>query len=336
MSPRNAHAVSKEDRLFSLILALIVSREGLTRAQIFRTVRGYVEAAQTSTPEAIARMFERDKEEIRRLGVVIDTVELTDDAGQTHNMRYRVSQGGYQFPSDVTFSPQEVALLQLAAAAWRKFSLSVDSRHALTKIRSLGISADSSLVGVAPRITAGHRSFASLEAALEGQEVVRFDYLKPGDSFPRERTVAPLALSNWRGHWYLLAWDLDADAERTFLLSRILTDPTKRPNMTHPRSAENYAARLLAELEQLASQNIAIVETVDGSDGHLRLAARYGQHPSSRNVSVNYADLHLLADELSAYSADILSVSPPELATAIENRRERILALHVSGGVSHD
>jgi proteasome accessory factor B len=335
MSPRNSHAVSKEDRLFSLILALIVSREGLTRAQIFRTVRGYVEAVQTSAPDAVARMFERDKDEIRRLGVVIDTVELTDDAGQTHNVRYRVSQGSYQFPADVSFSPREVALLQLAAAAWRKFSLSVDSRHALTKIRSLGISADPSLVGVAPRITAGHRSFAALEAALEGHEVVRFDYLKPGDQSPRVRTVAPLALSNWRGNWYLLAWDLDAQAERTFLLSRILTDPVKRANATHPRSAENYAARLLSELEQLAAQNIAVVETVEGSDAHLRLSARYGQNPASRSVSINFADVHLLADELSAYSTDIVCVSPPELATAIENGRERILALHALGA-GHD
>ncbi len=150
------------------------------------------------------------------MGVVINTFEFAGEEGQTHNVRYAISRDEYELPAEVTFSPTETALLKLASLAWRDASLSADSRHALNKIRSLGVAGDDSLIGIAPRIRTADRAFPILADALEDEAIVTFLYLKPGAVAPEMRSCAPVALGNWRGRWYMLAHDMDVSKERTF------------------------------------------------------------------------------------------------------------------------
>ncbi|MEY4469305.1 MAG: hypothetical protein RLZZ87_629, partial [Actinomycetota bacterium] len=57
----------KSERLVNLTIALLATKRYLTKAEIFRTVAGY-----TGDAEAKDRMFERDKEDLRSLGIVIE------------------------------------------------------------------------------------------------------------------------------------------------------------------------------------------------------------------------------------------------------------------------
>ena len=325
---RSEIRVKKEDRLFSLILALVSSREGLTKTEILKTVRGYSDIFDYSGNTALDKMFERDKDEIRSMGVIIDTLELPEEEGQTHNIRYSISRQNYDFPEGLTFTSDELTLLNVAATAWREASLSNDSRHALTKIKSLGVSANDPLIGVAPHIRTNDRAFAAIEDALENELILTFSYLKPGQSKPEQRTASPLAVLNWGGLWYVLAFDMDVHAERTFLLKRIISAPTRIPQKTHPRSPENYAQRLRNELEDITRKNQASISVRSGSDAQLRLSAKYGQARHETVLTFGYSDLELLADELILFGDQITVISPPALIDSLRSRLELISSHH--------
>jgi proteasome accessory factor B len=324
MSRDGVPKVKKEDRLFSLILALVSSREGLTKNEILKTVRGYSDSFDHKGNSTLEKMFERDKDEIRTMGVIIDTLELPEEEGQTHNVRYSISRSNYDFPPGLVFSSDELTLLNLAAQAWREGSLSTDSRHALTKIKSLGVSASDPLIGVAPTIRINDRAFAAIEDALENEQILTFSYLKPGQLKAQTRTVSPLAMLNWNGLWYVMAYDFDAEAERTFLLQRVVSPPVRLPQKTHPRPSDNYAGRLQDELEVLTTRNSAHIVVVDGSDAQLRLAARYQLDKSSTTFHFGFSDIELLADDLILFGSDIFVIEPPALVTAVKARLELI------------
>ena len=149
-----------EDRLFSLVLALLATEAGLLKAEILSSVRGYAERYDDSGQNAnLERQFERDKDDIRELGIPLETVESPDRPGDNQALRYRIPKGLYDLPDEVRFTPDELALLGLAAEVWREASLSADSQRALTKLRSLGIEPREPVIGYAPRLRAlGHHA----------------------------------------------------------------------------------------------------------------------------------------------------------------------------------
>jgi len=332
--------VRVDERLFSLILALISSRHGLTKEQILSTVYGYApgyasgsSTAATQANASLDRMFERDKDAVREMGVVIETLTPLDDVDDNKNQRYRIAEDAYELPADVGFTPQEMALLELAARAWREGSLSTESRHALTKLRSLGVTADSQILGVAPRIRTNDRAFEAMRSIQAAHGVAVFSYIKPGDTQAHERTAAPLGLTNWQGNWYVLACDLPAVVERTFLLSRIVSDVRKVPNKTHERVVEDFASRLHSELDERAAGAEAVVDVSPQTDAARRLGSRYGQ-PREGRVVIPFADLDLLTDELVEFGSDVLAVSPPELITSIIAKLTLVERQHTVGGLS--
>ncbi len=61
---------ARAERLVNLVLCLLSTRQYLTAERIRATVPGYAEAP---TDEAFFRMFERDKAELRELGIPLET-----------------------------------------------------------------------------------------------------------------------------------------------------------------------------------------------------------------------------------------------------------------------
>ncbi|MEY4102582.1 MAG: hypothetical protein RIR88_716 [Actinomycetota bacterium] len=323
--------VKKEDRLFSLILALSASRDGLTKTEILRSVRGYSERFTFESDPTLDKLFERDKKDLRSMGVVIDTFEFAGEEGETHNVRYAISRDRYEFPKGISFNPSEVALLNMASQAWREASLSVDSRHALNKIRSLGVVADDSLIGIAPRIRTVDAHFSVVADALENNQILTFMYLKPGDQEARLRQVSPLALVNWRDRWYMLAYDFDVEHERTFLLSRIASSPSRVPQQTWSRTDVDYASRLITELNDLALENLAVFSVAPLSVAEGELLSWGAQMQPDGTLILSFADINLLADELVPLLGDVSVMSPPSLLELIRTRLERISLLHSTG-----
>ena len=318
--------VPVEERLFSLVLALLATETGLTKNEILSTVQGYRQRFSPHGDNAsLERQFERDKDDIRELGVPLETVESPEAAGNNQLLRYRIPKGAYDLPQDVVFSPEEITLLGLAATVWREGSLSAESRRALMKLRSLGVEADDPIVGYAPRLRARDTAFEPLSQALERHAIVQFPYLKPGESDSRLRTVAPLALVQHQGRWHLQGIDQDAEASRTFLLSRIV-GPVKVTTRTFRPDGEDFAEKALEDLERIWSENVAEIEVVRGTDAAARLRKRYGDavpisgEGDSFRLTVNFSDVNILADQLASFGPEVLVVSPAELRAAVLER----------------
>ena len=332
-----ASRVPVEERLFSLVLALLATESGLTKNEILSTVQGYRQKYRAGGDNAnLERQFERDKDDIRDLGVPLETLDSPGDAGNNQTLRYRIPRGAYELPSDITFSSDETTLLNLAAMVWREGSLSGESRRALLKLRSLGVTADEPVLGYAPRVRLRDAAFEPLSAALEKHLIVRFLYLKPGEDEAREREVIPLALVQYQGRWHLSAEEVtpasagadSAGARKTYLLRRIV-GPVELGRAAPPRPGD-HAAAALAGLDQVWEQGVAEVDVICDSDAATRLTNRRGTEritvaddAAEARLQLHYVDLNILADELAGFGPEVLVVSPPELRDAVVSRLER-------------
>lgn len=325
--------VPVEERLFSLVLALLATESGLTKAEILSTVQGYRQRYAAGGDNAnLERQFERDKDDIRDLGVPLETIEAPGEAGNNQLLRYRIPRGAYELPADLTFDPDEIALLNLAAMVWREGSISGESRRALLKLRSLGVVADEPLVGYAPRVRLRDPAFEPLSAALDRGLVVRFAYLKPGEESARNREVIPLALVQYQGRWHLSAEEYvdagrTAGDRKTFLLRRIVGPITTGP-VAPPRPGD-HAADTVADLDRLWAASAAIVEVEPGSDADTRLRHRRGtEEVGAAVLRLRYVDADILADELSGFGPEVRVVEPAALRDAVRARLERVVADH--------
>ncbi len=273
--------VPVEERLFSLVLALLATETGLTKNEILSTVQGYRQRYKSGGDNAnLERQFERDKDDIRELGVPLETVDSPGDAGNNQTLRYRIPRGAYELPDDISFSSDETTLLNLAAMVWREGSLSGESRRALLKLRSLGVAADEPVLGYAPRVRLRDAAFDPLNSALERHLIVRFPYLKPGDDEAREREVVPLALVQYQGRWHLSAEETDfgtqkAGEHKMFLLRRIVGSVIAG-RQADVAAEGDQAALALASLEEIWERMVAEVEVSCDTDAATRLANRRG------------------------------------------------------------
>jgi proteasome accessory factor B len=321
--------VAVEERLFSLVLALLATEIGLSKFDILSTVQGYRQSfVQGGNNDNLERKFERDKDDLRDLGIAVEAVDSPGDPGNNQTSRYRIPRSGYGFPADVRFTPEEVSLLGLAGMVWREGSLSGESRRALLKLRSLGATANEPVLGYAPRVNVRDAAFEPLNVALTKNAMVRFQYLKPGQSAARARTVEPLALVQHQGRWYLYGKEPDADRSKTFLLRRIVGAVVQTGTLLEAPSP-GQSARALQELDDIWEAQVAVVTVITGSDADHRLGKRTGtKRTSAGSLSLHYSDLNLVADELASCGPEVMVVSPPELVTAVRERLQRTVTDH--------
>ena len=174
-------------------------------------------------------MFERDKDDLRELGLVIETVDNLD--GETGYVARRDSN---RLPP-ITLDAAEATALGLAARVWQQARLAGAASGALQKLHAAG-----GMPGVTvpeqpgeraqstlePHIPAREAAFEPLMLACRDRRPVVFDYRKSNAVRAERRQVEPWTLECWRGHWYLAGYDRERQAERVFRLSRI-TGPVR-------------------------------------------------------------------------------------------------------------
>ncbi|KTR96804.1 transcriptional regulator [Microbacterium testaceum] len=325
--PATTSRSAPEERLVNLVVALMATEQGLTKETILSSVAGYREQLEAgASKDALEKMFERDKENLRGLGIPIETIGERADPDDLREARYRVPTAEYALPEDISFSPAEIALLNIAGDVWGSESLSADARSGLRKIRALGIPVDEPIIGYAPRIRVRDASFPAFQRAIEECRAVTFSYLRPGEPRPRERRIRPLALVEYEARWHVFGFDLTMDADRTFLLSRVVGDVTLTREKFLPALRVGAGERALAGLEDVADRQRALLEVHPGTEASLRLARR--ALPAPQGVVVPYVDLHVFADELASYGPEVRVVEPSSLRDEVIRRLEATLVLH--------
>lgn len=76
--------------------------------------------------------------------------------------------------------------------------------------------------------------FNALSGAVLRQEEVSFDYRKPASSAKTSRRVRPYHLANRENLWYLVGFDIERGALRTFALPRIVDVTVTKVRFTRP------------------------------------------------------------------------------------------------------
>lgn len=319
-----AAGIPAEERLTNLVVALMATEIGLTKQQILDNVSGYRQRADAGArSDALEKMFERDKDELRKLGIPVETIGEASDPNDLREARYRIPQAEYDLPTDIDFSPAELAVLQLAGSVWSAESVSGDAQAGFRKIRALGIDGDEPIIGFAPRITARDAAFAPLQEAIEKSRVVTFEYLKPGEDAARTRRIRPLALVDYEARWHVFGIDVEAGGDRTFLLSRIV-GAVKITNVSFdPALREGAGDRAVAGLEEVAARNSALLEVTPGTEASLRLGRR--ATPAVQGITVPFVDVHIFADELASYGPEVRVVEPAALRDAVIARLRAVV-----------
>lgn len=330
MTDHRKPAIRPEDRLFHLILALLATHTGVSKEQILQSVRGYREDSESGvSKETLERRFERDKDILRDMGIPLETLVPADDEGNNRNTLYRIPKGKYDHPDDLQLSPQDIRLLNVAAAVWREGSLAQEARVAQMKLASHGLSVDEPLLGALPMITARDPALAALRLALAEKKQVRFSYLKPGERTATTRVVSPLAVVMHEGSWHVLSLEGKNAQQRTFLLRRIVSAVD---TLDEPASEAEPAtvSAMTDELDQLYGSQVAQVRVTPHSQAATILAHRPGTTIDGDVYSVHYTDVNVLADSLCEHGPEVVALSPPELIDAVVRGLQQVEADHAN------
>ena len=196
----------KTERLINLTLALLASKRYLSKAEILRNIPGY-----EGSPETKERMFERDKDDLRSLGIQIDVNNF--DPLFEDEQGYLIKSESFQFAEN-EFTKEELLLLTMAANLWHDSAVEKDSQNALLKIQSLSGPVENDMTTTPTlRITEDWQLLVSIFTAVQNKQILEFSYRG------KKRQVNPYGLYSSNGFWYLIAFEINVI--KSFKLVRI-------------------------------------------------------------------------------------------------------------------
>ena len=302
----------KTERLLGLVVCLLSSERYLTALQIRAAVPGYPESF-----EAFKRMFERDKEELRELGIPLET---GSNSAFDEEPGYRIPRQAYELP-EIRLEPDEAAVLALAARVWRQAELAGAAAGALLKLRAAGVDAEETpQPGIEPRL-AGEAAFGPLWEAVRDRRPVTFAYRAAGRSEPQQRRLEPWGVVNRHGRWYVAGHDRDRDAVRVFRLSRIegpvrFTGPAG--SVTVPEGTD-VRETVRAWDTQPPVQRTALLRVRNGAGHGIRRYAT-SVRPDGDGwdlVEAPFSDVRWYAEHLASFGRAVIAVEPADLREAV-------------------
>lgn len=325
-------SVARAERLVNLVLCLLSTRQYLTAERIRAIVPGYAEAP---SDEAFFRTFERDKTELRELGIPL---EVGRNSVFDSIDGYRIARRDYEL-GEVDLEPDEAAAVALAVRLWDTPQLTGAAHGALLKLRAAGVDVDQAAPAIIePKVRTTEQAFAPLLAAVQAGRVVTFEYRKPVPAELRRRTLEPWGVVSWRGRWYVVGHDRDRNAPRCFRLSRIVGDVrvTGRPGSA--RCPENvdlltFVARTEGEPPAPATARLWVAE--GRAAGLRRRATVIGKRKfdgvlgDEIEMELRYPDS--AARWIAGYGADVVVMEPDVLRKSVY---ERLLAVAASAGAT--
>ncbi len=319
----------KTERLLSLVVCLLSSQRYLTAGQIRDAVPGYPDNF-----EAFKRMFERDKDELRELGIPLETGA---NAGQDDEVGYRISRQAYELP-EIMLEPDEAAVLGLAARVWQQAELAGAAAGGLLKLRAAGIDAEQTQAGIEPRLQTQEPAFGPLWRAVRDRRPVRFGYRAAGRSAAQTRNLEPWGVVNRNGIWYVAGFDRDRAEERVFRLSRIegtvtfagppgsVLVPAGTDVRKAVREGDGAPPKLrTAELKIRSGTGYGLRRRALSDEPYL---AEDSATAAERwdLVRTSFSDVSWYADYLASFGADVIVLEPVDLREAVIRKLKGVLA----------
>ena len=303
------HTVSrKSERLVNLTIALLATRRYLTKSEIFRSIEGY-----EGSDESKERMFERDKDDLRSLGIEIEVGGFdpifNDEAG------YRIKPESYALDLG-EISGADIALLSLAANAWNGQALNAIAHSALLKLKSIGIDSDIDAIPMlAPRMVSASSELVTVVEAITTRSPITFTYIGQ-DLDNQKRTLNPYALASRDGFWYFAGIDLDKGAIRTFRLDRVegeIVVGKKNDSFEIPAGFD-----LFSHLDEGISAKLATLDIRKGKAFALRKKAlSVVEKGEWDQITIQYGDDATFIDSLLWHLDDVVVIEPSELRESV-------------------
>ena len=320
VAQQKVHTVSrKSERLVNLTIALLATKRYLSKSEIFNSVEGY-----EGSSESKERMFERDKDDLRSLGIEIEVGSFdplfNDEAG------YRIKKERYELDLG-EISPVEVSLLSLATKAWKGESLNSAAQSAFVKLSSLGIPTDElDLPGIAPTLPDAGPEISLLSRAIAEHRIIKFAYVD--NTLAKEtREIVPTGLSSRRGFWYITGVDQSIQEVRTFRLDRVdgaLTLGKVQSNFEYPEDLsfnENF--------DRSSTSVQAVVDVRRGKGKALRALASHEKHLGEWDqLTIPILNLQTLASLILWHGEDALVHEPKELRSIVIDHLQALVVNH--------
>jgi len=313
----------KSERLMNLLITLLVSRTYVTKDRLREAVEPYREAGD----EAFEKMFERDKEELRSLGIPIE-VGFVDRAFEDEP-GYRIERSAFELP-EIDLAPEEAAVIGLAARVWQHAGLAAATSDALVKLKAAGVTVDRAALDVVqPTLSAEEPSFEPLWNATRTRTPVRFGYRTSSAPKAATRHLQPWGVVSYRGRWYVTGHDTDRGEPRVFRLSRVQGDVT--PDGAAGSFEVPPGTDLRAMTRSLAPQpadRTARVLARRGSAHGLRRHARVladeadgaGVPEGWERLEATYGATEAFEDEVLGYGADVVVEAPQDVRESVVRR----------------
>ena len=306
----------KSERLVNLTIALLATKRYLTKSEIFRTIEGYEGA-----PEAMERMFERDKDDLRSLGIAIELGTFDpifeDEAG------YRITPSSYQLNLG-ELDGTDLALLSLAATAWSGAALERESTSALIKLASMGIDNDSETLSLlTPQVSGTDANFALVTDAIVRRSEIEFEYL--GADLSRQvRKISPYSMRGQSGSWYLVGFDSEKDSLRTFRLDRIVSEVSVSKKVNSFEIPDSIPDQSTDETRELA------ILRVRKRRGHqLRSLSNLIEAGEEWDeITLPIVDVSWLVRIILWHRDDVIVLEPSALRERVINSLKELRALH--------
>ena len=330
-------SAAKSERLLNLVILLLVARNYTTKDQI----RALMEPYRESSDEAFDRMFERDKDDLRALGVPLE-VGFVDKFFEDEQ-GYRIKRDAFELP-EVDFTADEVAVLGLAAQVWRHAGLAGATSDALVKLKAAGLSFDREQLDlVAPALAAEEPAFEAMWQATVHRTPVRFDYVRAGETESSTRHLQPWGVITAQGRWYVAGLDTDRGEPRMFRLSHIVAGVTADGDAGSYTVPEGTDLRALSETlaPRRPDRSAVVLARPGAANGLRRRATVSATGVTGPDGSLGWDELQVpyisesdFAGEILGYADAVVVESPAELRSAVAERLSAVVSSASSAGAT--
>jgi len=303
----------KTERLINLTLGLLSSKRYLTKNEIFKNVAGY-----NGSPETMERMFERDKDELRNLGIDIEVGQL--DPLFEDEQGYLIRSANIQIQPD-DFSREEILLMMMAGNLWRESALANLSENALIKVASLdgGIGFNNMALPLINDESFNFALFEKIVEAMLNKNYITFTYKD------KKRLVAPLGLKNVGGFWYLIGQEGDQDI-KIYKLIRMQSEIKIESSQKQFNRPADFDLNNYLQKEFKGSTRAAILRVRENRVNGLRNRGEVTQVGNGWDLlEISFEDLPEFSDEVLWYGDDVYVEAPEDLRSVVISKLKQVV-----------
>jgi len=310
----------KSERLVNLVIALLATKRYITKSEIFRTIEGY-----EGSNESMERMFERDKDELRSLGIEIEVSGL--DPLFDDEVGYRIRAENFEMDRN-GYSPNEIAYMSLAAQLWKDASLGDVSQKALRKLSAVSGPADiAEIPAFAPVILTAPMFLREIINGITDRRVVEFKYLD-SEMKTKVRKVHVYSYFSLQGFWYFSGLDVDKSKNRTFRCDRVVGDLVISKKANSYEIPSDYKPDTTFSDISVSSQAVLRVRVGRGSQLRV-LGSKIETGEEFDLVQVPYSSEEEMLSLILWHLDDVCVVSPKTLRGSVIQALTSLVKAHV-------